>query len=270
MMKHPETVFSAQVEHEAQQALEEFLIPARKPLSEPEQALLERATSLSVPFGSMNINVFRWGKGSTIFLVHGWGGYGLQLGEFVNPLLKAEYQVLAFDAPAHGSTAGVQTSGLELAQAIATIAQHQGSIEGIIAHSLGAASTTLALSEGMKAHKVVYLGAICRLVNTATIFAKRARLSTETEGAFRRLFEARFGQDIWQRFAIDQTVKNLSIPALLFHDHGDREVSFEESKTIAQAWPSARLIETSGLGHRRILRNMAVIQQTVDFLTIPA
>jgi pimeloyl-ACP methyl ester carboxylesterase len=269
MMKHPETVFSAQVEQEAQRALEEFLTPTRKPLSESEQALLEQATSFSVPFGSMNIKAFRWGKGSTILLAHGWGGYGLQLGEFVHPLLKAGYQVLAFDAPAHGSTAGVQTSGLELAQAIAAVAQHQA-VEGIIAHSLGAASTTLALSEGMKARKVIYLGAICRLANTATVFAKRARLSTETEEAFRRLFEARFGQDIWQRFATDQTVKSLVIPALLFHDRGDREVAFEESHTIAQAWPSARLIETSGLGHRRILRNESVIQQTVDFMTILA
>lgn len=122
----------------------------------------------------------------------------------------------------------------------------------------------------MKANRVVYLGAICRLSNNVTVFAKRARLSTETEEAFRRLFETRFGQDIWQRFAIDQTAKNLSIPALLFHDRGDREVSVAESNTIVQAWPSAHLIETSGLGHRRILRNEAVIQQTVDFLTIPA
>ncbi len=268
MIEHPETVFSAQVEHEAQQALEEFLTPARKPLSESEQALLEQATSCLIPFGSVNINAFRWGTGPTILLVHGWGGYGLQLGEFVYPLLKAGYQVLAFDAPAHGSTAGVQTSGLELTQAIATVAQHQDSIEGIIAHSFGANSTTLALREGMKTRKIAYLGAVCRLLNNATTFAKRARLSRETEKAFRRLFEARFGQDIWQRFAMDQTAKNLSIPALLFHDRGDREASFEESKAIAQAWPSARLIETSGLGHRRILRNESVIQQTVDFITV--
>lgn len=268
MMKHPETVFSAQVEHEAQRALEEFLTPARKPLSESEQAFLEQAASFSVPFGSVNLNAFRWGTGPTILLVHGFGGYGLQLGEFVQPLLKAGYQVLSFDAPAHGSTAGIQTNGLELAQAIATVAQHQGSIEGIIAHSLGATSTTLALSEGMKTRKVVYLGAICWLSNAATIFAKRARLSTEIKEAFWHLFEARFGQDIWQRFAVDQTAKNLSIPALLFHDRGDREVSFEESLAIAQIWSGARLIETAGLGHRRILRNESVIQQTVDFMNI--
>jgi pimeloyl-ACP methyl ester carboxylesterase len=268
MMEHPETACTTQVEREAQQAVEEFLTPVKKPLSDSEQALLEQATSCLIPFGSININAFRWGTGSTILLVHGWGGYGLQLGSFVKPLLDAGYQVLAFDAPAHGSTAGVQTSGIEMAQAIATVAQHQGSVEGIIAHSFGATSTTLALSEGMNVHKVVYLGAMCWLSNNATVFAKRARLSPETEVAFRRLFEAQFGPDIWQRFAVDRTAENLSIPALLFHDRSDREVPFEESNAIAQAWPGARLVETSGLGHKRILRNESVIQQTVDFMTV--
>jgi pimeloyl-ACP methyl ester carboxylesterase len=268
MMEHPETVFSVQVEREAQRAMKEFLTPVKKPLSDSEQALLEQATSCLIPFGSININAFRWGTGSTILLVHGWGGYGLQLGSFIKPLLDAGYQVLAFDAPAHGNTAGVQTSGIEMAQAIATVAQHQGSVEGIIAHSFGATSTTLALSEGMNVHKVVYVGAMCWLSNNATVFAKRARLSTQTEVAFRRLFEAQFGPDIWQRFAVDRAAKKLSIPLLLFHDRSDREVPFEESSAIAQAWPGARLIETSGLGHKRILRNESVIQQTVDFMTV--
>jgi pimeloyl-ACP methyl ester carboxylesterase len=269
-MEHLKTAFSAQVEREAQQAVEEFLTPAKKPLSESEQALLEQATPCLIPFGSININAFRWGSGSTILLVHGWGGYGLQLGAFVQPLLDAGYQVLAFDAPAHGSTTGVQTSGLEMAQAIATVAQYQGSVEGIIAHSFGATSTALALSEGMNARKVVCVGAMCWLSNNATVFAKRARLSTEAEIVFRRLFEVRFGRDTWQKFAVDRTAKELSIPALLFHDRNDREVPFEESNAIVQAWPGARLIETSGLGHKRILRNESVIQQTVAFMEAQA
>jgi pimeloyl-ACP methyl ester carboxylesterase len=233
-MAYSSTVLSTQIEHEAQQAFADFLTPPRKPLSEAEQAFLDQAVFLTIPFGSININAFRWGTGPTIMLVHGWGGYGLQLAEFVNPLLTAGYQVLAFDAPAHGNTTGLQTNGFELAEAIATVAQQQGSpIEGVLAHSLGAASTTLALSEGMKTGKVVYVGAICWLSNAASVFAKRARLSTEVEGSFRRLFEERFGQDVWQRFAVNRTAQNLSIPALLFHDRHDREVSFEESVAIA-------------------------------------
>jgi pimeloyl-ACP methyl ester carboxylesterase len=274
MINQSATVLSTTVEQAAQEALAQFLTPpAPRSLSEAEQLLFTQATLLEIPFNEIQIKGFLWGTGPTVMLVHGWGGYGLQLGEFVEPLLAAGYQVLAFDAPAHGQTEGVQTNGFELAQAITAVANYYTttfaqSIEGIIAHSLGATSATLALSEGLKTTKVVYLGAICWLSNALTVFAKRARLSGEIEAALRQLFVEQFGQDVWLRYAVNQTATNLTIPVTLFHDRRDRDVSFEESEAISQVWKGARLIETAGLGHRRILRDVAVIQQTVDFIAI--
>jgi pimeloyl-ACP methyl ester carboxylesterase len=286
MIQQAETVFSPQVEQAGRVALEQFVTPPpARPLSEPEQALLDQATLLSIPFEAININAFYWGEGPTVMLVHGWGGYGLQLGEFINPLLAAGYRVLAFDAPAHGSTEGVQTNGFELAQAISAVADYysakflqpiaegaseaiaEGAIEGIIAHSLGATSTTLALSRGLKTNNVVYLGAICWLSNALTVFAKRARLKAEVEAALRHFFLEEFGQDVWLRYAVDQTAMNLTVPVALFHDRRDRDAAFAESVAIAQVWKGAQLIETAGLGHRRILRDEAVIQQAIDFIS---
>lgn len=268
MIEHSQTLSSTQIESEARQALAQFLTPPRKPPSESEQAVLASANLFSIPFGSIDLRAFCWGTGDTVLLVHGWGGYGLQMSGFVDPLVSAGYRVIAFDAPAHGDTEGIQTNGIELAHALSAIARQQGPLAGIIAHSLGAASTTLALSEGMQAQKVVYLGAICWLSNAATVFARRAKLSTEVEAAFRDLFELHYGRDIWHKFAVDRTQRNPASSALLIHDLKDREVSFEESRAIASVWSGARLIETSGLGHRRILRNESVIQQAVDFMTI--
>ena len=265
-MAYSQEILSTQLEREAQQALENFQIPPRKSLSDGELRVLAQANTFSIPFGSIRINAFSWGTGPTVLLVHGWGGYGLQFKGFIEPLVEAGYRVLAFDGPAHGSTAGEKTNGLELARAIAAVAQHQAPITRIVAHSIGAASTTFALSEGMQTHKVVYLGPMCWLSKAAQLFAKRARLSTDVEKAFHHLIESQFGQDIWQRFAVDQTARNLSIPALILHDRNDREVALEEAHAIAKAWVGARLIETSGLGHRRILRNETVIQQTISFM----
>lgn len=258
----------SQIETEIQQAFEAFMTPPKNAPSDAEHMLLAKATLFSVPFESTNINALCWGAGPTVLLVHGWGGYGLQLSSFVEPLVEAGYRVVTFDAPAHGSTAGVQTSGLEIARAIATVAQHQTPITSIVAHSLGAASTTLALKEGLQLQKVVYVAAMCWLSNAVTTFARRARLSAEVENGLRHRFEAQFGSDIWHRFAVDQTAKALTIPALLFHDRSDRDVAIDESKAIAQAWSGAYLVETSGLRHRRILRDKSVIQQAVSFIGV--
>jgi pimeloyl-ACP methyl ester carboxylesterase len=274
MINQSATVLPTTLDQAAREALVQFLTPpAPRSLSAAEQLLVNQATLLKIPFNEVQIQGFLWGTGPTVMLVHGWGGYGLQLGDFVEPLLAAGYQVLAFDAPAHGQTVGVQTNGFELAQAITTVANYYTttftqSIEGIIAHSLGATSTTLALSKGLQANKIVYLGAICWLSNAVTVFAKRARINLEVEQLMRQLCGEKFGQDMWFRYAVDQTATNLTMPITLFHDRRDRDVSFAESVAIAQVWQGARLVETAGLGHRRILRDAAVIQQTVDFIAI--
>lgn len=256
-----------EVETSARQALADFLTPPRQPLTEAERELIASATAISVPFGAIDIQAFSWGSGTdAVLLVHGWGGYGLQLSNFIEPLLGSGYRVVTFNAPAHGSTAGLQTNGFEMAEAISMVARHQGSFAATIAHSLGAASTTLALSEGMQTGKVVYLGAVCWLANAAKLFAKRARLSVEVESAFINLAEAQFGRDLWQRLSMETTAKNLTIPALLFHDARDREVAFGESQAIAKVWSGAQLVETSGLGHRRILNDESVIRSAIEFL----
>lgn len=36
---------------------------------------------------------------------------------------------------------------------------------------------------------------------------------------------------------------------------------------LARTWPGARLHATNGLGHRRVLRDGAVINHTIDFLS---
>jgi pimeloyl-ACP methyl ester carboxylesterase len=273
MISPTATVFSPPIEQAGRAALDQFLTPPpARFLSAPEQVLLDQATLLSVPFDDININAFYWGEGPTVMLVHGWGGCGLQLSEFIQPLLNAGYRVLAFDAPAHGSTEGIQTNGFELAQAIATVANyytaklHQ-SIHSIIAHSLGATSTTLALSKGLQTNRVVYLGAVCWLSNVLTVFAKRAKFSDQIETALRHFFLEKFGQDVWLRYGVEETALNLKIPVALFHDLRDREVAFTESEAIARIWDGAKLIKTEGLGHRRILRDEQVIQQAVDFIS---
>jgi hypothetical protein len=57
---------------------------------------------------------------------------------------------------------------------------------------------------------------------------------------------------------------------LVIHDHGDKEVLFDHALALSEALPSAMLSATQGLGHRRILRDAAVIEQAVRFITAPA
>ena len=52
----------------------------------------------------------------------------------------------------------------------------------------------------------------------------------------------------------------------MVHDQDDAEVRWAEGAAIAAAWPGAELLTTRGLGHRRILRDPAVVAHVTDFI----
>ena len=61
-------------------------------------------------------------------------------------------------------------------------------------------------------------------------------------------------------------VKDLTSPALIIHDEDDVSVNWEQGKMITDAWPGARFMKTSGLGHGRVLRDKQVIAAVVAFI----
>lgn len=249
-----------------QQAFERFFTPTRRSPTATEQVILEQAEVTSIASHRTPLTLYSWGTGATVLLVHGWGGCGAQLTAFVPPLLDSGYCVLACDFPAHGQTAGQQTNAFEFAAAIQTIAAQVDQLDGIIAHSWGAAAAIMALSEGVKAQKVVCLSAACWLSSAVKTIARLLRLPPDTEAELRRLFELRFGEEVWQRTSADLRATTLAMPGLLFHDCNDRKIPHQESQAIAQAWSGAELVLTSGLGHEQILHDPGVIARTVAFI----
>ena len=65
---------------------------------------------------------------------------------------------------------------------------------------------------------------------------------------------------------VREATPHLHAPMLLLHDEGDREVPFEDARTFVQAWPGAKLVVTSGLGHRAILRDPDVVTAAAAFI----
>lgn len=88
-MIQSENLHSAHNQMNAHQAFKQFFKPPlKKSLSEAEQKLLEQADIFLVPGNAVELTAFSWGEGPLVLLDHGWGGYGVQLGCFMNPLVK--------------------------------------------------------------------------------------------------------------------------------------------------------------------------------------
>ncbi|MGM0680146.1 MAG: alpha/beta fold hydrolase [Pseudomonadota bacterium] len=214
------------------------------------------------------VALYRWGhKGPRVLLVHGWNGRATQLCGFIEPLLQAGYQVIAFDAPAHGHSPGKRTDLIEIAHALRSVSVRFGPFEGVIAHSFGMAVTAYALRHlGVATHRVVGISPPGRMPYLFNRFCELLHLPHRAREAFEEQVMARFGKDVWEQLSPEANVELLeNIPALLIHDNDDCEVTPGQAEILHQAWPGSHLLRTAGLGHRRILRDPAVIAHTVRF-----
>jgi pimeloyl-ACP methyl ester carboxylesterase len=224
------------------------------------------ATSFRLSLGKDEIACWSWGRGPTVMLVHGWEGYAAQLIHFVQPLINAGFRVVTFDMPAHGGSTGRRVSAFDMSRVIRAIAQVFAPTRAVIAHSLGGAASIFALSEGLEVERVVLLAPGAEPTHFARALATLLGFSkTRADGMLKRI-ENRLGMRLQDASAL-RVVPRMNVPLLVMHDPHDAEVPFDHGRSIAQAWPGARLELLNEMGHRRMLRDADVINAVTAFIT---
>ncbi len=243
-----------------------FLTPPRHPAPERERAALATAVPFDVPFRGGRLRAWRWGgTGAPVLLVHGWGGRAGQMAAFAPPLVEAGLSAVAFDGPAHGHSDGRLSSAPDFAVAIQAVAARVGGVRAVVAHSMGAPSTVLALGQGLTLEAAVFVGPSVGPRGFLRLFGLALGLSETTRAAIARRLEARFGGR-FEEYDVRNETSGMTLPLLIVHDRRDGEVAWEQGEAIAHAWPGAELVTTDGLGHRRILRDPAVVMRAAAFL----
>lgn len=253
---------------------------SRRQPDEWESRIAASAEQLRIdgPTGSLALQ--RWGKGPLVILVHGWNGRGTQLGGFVAPLLQAGFQVVAFDAPGHGGSAGSSSSLVEFASAfdavVDAVKPFFQPLAGVIAHSMGGAAVTYALSRaatpaccGPEPHprspRLVFIAPPIDVRDFVVTVASELGLSQRTQSALERALERRVGLRMSDLHAV-RLAPAMTAPLLVLHDEQDRAVPVQCGESLAQAWPGAEIVKTSGLGHNRILRDPGAISTAVAYV----
>ena len=212
------------------------------------------------------VAVYKWGKGPVILFVHGWSGRGSQVAAFVGPLTDAGYQVMAVDAPGHGDTPGDRTNILECAAVLTAFSANYGPVYGAVTHSFGGMVLAYAMHQGVSIERVVCISAPAHIDYLLKSFAQTLAIPDAVSAVMRRLMDQRFPDNVSERISTVVNAPDLSVPALIIHDEDDHNVPWQQGKMIADAWPGARFMKTSGLGHGRILRDKAVVRAAVDFI----
>lgn len=218
-----------------------------------------------IPFGAGRLPLYGWGRGPVVLLAHGFSGRGSQMGAYIAPLVALGYRVVTFDAPAHGAAEGRRTALPEAVEALAEVAAHLGPLAAVVAHSNGAAASTVALSRGMVCARVVYISPPEDLGDFLRRGAAYLGMTEKVAAKARARIEARYGEG-FDALRGAPLAERQQIPALIVHDRDDKLIRFGDGERIARAWPGAELIETRGLGHSRILRDAGVVEAAVRFI----
>lgn len=260
-----DTNISNHINEQAAVAFKHFRTPQHRELRERERILEEQATKFII---GDNLQGYSWGEGPIVLLVHGWEGRALSMSGFVDPLRQAGWKVVAFDAPAHGKSPGEQTDPMDYALKLVNVGANLGHIAGIIGHSMGAASTAIAISLGLDVERAILIASPSSLVQFPLLYASVVGLSPEVKDRFIAMFEETYPQLQISSLQAANLCRTFTQPALVFHDPEDTEISFEDGQSIAANWPNARMIVVTGRGHRRILLDADVIATSITFLGI--
>lgn len=242
-----------------------FITPPRSKPSLDHAALFASARAFQVRLGRLRIAAWAWGEGPPVLLLHGWGGRALQFRALVPGLVASGFSAVALEAPGHGASDGATSSLVEFAEALFLVGRETGDAHAVVTHSLGGAAATMALANGLRARRAVFLAPPA---DAAEAFARFAALFELSPAVVDRAFE-RLEDRLHVSFARLNTRRlapRMTTDLLVVHDRGDADVPYADGAAVAESWPGARLLTTEGLGHRRLLRDPEVVSAVTAFV----
>ncbi len=244
-----------------------FFSPRRYRTTTGEEEVLAKGRPFRVQVHDNILQGWCWGEGPGVLLFHGWNGRGIQFQQFIEPLVNAGYTAIAIDGPAHGASTGRVTSYFEFTDVLRTLLtrNHRFRIEGVIAHSFGAAALINALTKEQVAVNAICIAPVLKL-------QELLRHAFEQYGIPQRIYHSLIGE-FEDRFGYRLTEDNphrligdLPGSLVMVHDVDDRTAPYPDVYKAARDNDHIDLWTSKGLGHSGVLRDPEVVDRCVAYL----
>jgi pimeloyl-ACP methyl ester carboxylesterase len=188
---------------------------------------------------------------------------------FVDPLIQKGYEVLAFDAPAHGRSSGKQINALIYSDFIKDIIIRYGPVHSFIAHSFGGLALCLAMETipHDERSRLVLIAPATESVTAADQLFKFIGLKSKAvQEEFDKIIFGISGNALsW--FSVARALATIKAKTLWIHDENDTVTPLSDVLKIDRSlYPSVHFMITKGLGHSRIYRDNEVGRTIAKFL----
>lgn len=255
----------------AKKAFDLFCTPYTKTRDKQAPDIFKLAQPLTLKVVNDTVHGFLWStslrkQAETILICHGFDSCSYRFAEFIQPLLNGGFNVIAFDAPAHGLSSGRTITLLQYGEMIKLVNERFGPIYGIMAHSFGGLSVVLALEDNkdFQCQKLVLISPSTETTHAVESFFAFLNLPGSIRKHFLDTIETLGGNPInW--YSVKRAIHNVKPKTLWIHDKEDSITPFAHMETLTVNKPDHLIFEiTSGLGHSPY-RNAGIRQKIISF-----
>lgn len=241
-------------------------IKHKTPKREFEMDNLSTQVLVQIPKIKKEVVVYHYGDSpKKVLLVHGWSGRGTQLVKIADELLSKGFSTISYDAPAHGKSGTSTTLMPEFIATNLELEKLYGPFEFAIGHSLGGMSLLNSVKQGLNIKKLVTIGSADKITDILLDFVGKLELKPVIAEKMKIHFEKKFGEPM-ENYASHRAAQNVQIPTLVVHDKNDYEVPIICGVNIHKNLPKGTFLETTRLGHRKILGDQETINKIINFL----
>lgn len=253
----------------AEKAFELFTTPPTRVAKELSPIFL-KAEDLTCTFNGVKTRGFRWNKGAgkKLLILHGFESSVVNFERFINPLVRLGYEVVGFDAPAHGRSAGKRIHAVDYKNFILQLNKEFGPFTSFITHSFGGLAISLTLEElpHNDSFKVVMIAPATESTTAMDQFFKLVRLDDEVRKEFNQLITEANGQPP-EWYSVARASAHIKAQVLFLQDKDDLMTPLSDVQPIIdKKYPNFRFVISEGLGHRRIYRDQNSVKAILDFL----
>ena len=232
---------------------------------------VENAEVIHFQLNNKKMNGYRWNhpQAKKALILHGFGSAAHKFEDYALLLIEKGFEVLAFDAPAHGNSEGDTTNAIEYNQMIIEVMERFGPIENFIAHSFGGISLSLALEQVKHDAntKVVFIAPATETTSAVDGAFKMLKLKNETvRNEFEKIILNLTGKNVaW--FSMRRAMNNIKASILWVHDEDDDITPWDDALKVKEDnHPNIKFVLTKGLGHRKIYHDESIKKQVIDFM----
>lgn len=253
----------------AREAFELFCTPPTRNRKKVPK-IFESAETLEFDLEGVTVKGWRFNplSGKKALILHGFESSVINFDRYIRPLVKKGYEVLAFDAPAHGRSGGKQINAPLYAKMIREIHTRYGPVQSYLAHSFGGLALCLALEEISHTadYRVVLIAPATETTTAIDSFFRFLELDPALRPEFDRIILQKGGvSPAW--YSIRRAMKHIRAAVLWFHDVYDDVTPVKDAEAVkAENHPQVQFVFTQGLGHRRIYRDNKVSRAVIEFL----